>query len=219
MRNMTERDRLRARLDAGLVGLRQPLPESTVGALLDYVALLSRWNAAYNLTAVRDPAEMITRHLVDSLAIVPYVTGETLADLGSGAGLPGIVLAIVAPERKVTVVDSNGKKARFLREAARSLKLANVSVAEKRVEDVEGRYDCITARAFATLADMLARGGRLLAANGTWLAMKGRVLDEELAGVPADFRVEAVHALDVPGLDAERHLVVVRRVSGDSVST
>lgn len=216
---MSERDRLRARLDAGLAGLRLPLPEATIGTLLDYIALLSRWNAAYNLTAVRDPGDMITRHLVDSLAIVPYVAGETLADLGSGAGLPGIVLAILAPERRVTVVDSNGKKARFLREAARALKLANVRVEEKRVEDVEGRYDCITARAFATLADMLAWGGQLLAANGTWLAMKGRVLDEELAGVPVGFRIEAVHALDVPGLDAERHLVVVSRAPGESVST
>ncbi|HVJ63159.1 MAG TPA: 16S rRNA (guanine(527)-N(7))-methyltransferase RsmG [Tahibacter sp.] len=212
---MTERDRLRARLEAGLAGLRLELPDAVAATLLDYVALLSRWNGAYNLTAVRDPGEMVTRHLVDSLAIVPYVTGESLADLGSGAGLPGIVLAIVAPERRVTVVDSNGKKARFLREAARSLKLANVKVIEGRVEDVEGRYDCITARAFATLADMLALGGQLLAANGTWLAMKGRVLDEELAGVPADFRVEAVHALEVPGLEAERHLVVVRRVTGE----
>ena len=213
---MTERDRLHARLQTGLSGLRLDLPEAAIATLLDYVALLSRWNAAYNLTAVREPGEMITRHLVDSLAIVPYVTGESLADLGSGAGLPGIVLAIVAPERRVTVVDSNGKKARFLREAARSLKLANVKVIEGRVEDVEGRYDCITARAFATLADMLAWGGQLLAENGAWLAMKGRVLDEELAGVPADFRVEAVHALEVPGLEAERHLVVVRRVTGES---
>lgn len=213
---MTERDRLHARLEAGLAGLRLTLPDAAVATLLDYVALLSRWNAAYNLTAVRVPEEMITRHLVDSLAIVPYVTGASLADLGSGAGLPGIVLAIVAPERRVTVVDSNGKKARFLREAARSLKLANVTVIEGRVEDVEGRYDCVTARAFAALADMLAWGGQLLAANGTWLAMKGRVLEEELAGVPADFRIEAVHALEVPGLEAERHLVVVRRVTGES---
>lgn len=214
---MTERDRLNARLEAGLAGLRLTLTDAAVVTLLDYVALLSRWNAAYNLTAVRVPEEMVTRHLLDSLAIVPYVTGASLADLGSGAGLPGIVLAIIAPERRVTVVDSNGKKARFLREAARSLKLANVTVIEGRVEDVEGRYDCVTARAFATLADMLAWGGRLLAANGTWLAMKGRVLDEELAGVPAGYRVEAVHALEVPGLAAERHLVVVRRVTGESV--
>jgi 16S rRNA (guanine527-N7)-methyltransferase len=213
---MTERDRLRARLDAGLAGLRASLPDAAIQTLLDYVALLAKWNAAYNLTAVRDPGEMITRHLVDSLAIVPYVAGETVIDLGSGAGLPGIVLAIVAPERRVTVVDSNGKKTRFLREAARSLKLANVTVIEGRVEDVEGRYDVVTARAFATLADMLAWGGRLLADDGAWLAMKGRVADEELAGVPAGFRVEAIHALDVPGLDAERHLVVVRKVSGES---
>jgi 16S rRNA (guanine527-N7)-methyltransferase len=210
-RRASDNDLLRQRLCAGLAALQLDLPESVIASLLAYVDLLARWNATYNLSAVRDPLEMVTRHLLDSLAIVPDVTGATLADLGSGAGLPGIPLAIVAPERAVTVVDSNGKKTRFLRAAVRELGLKNVSVAEKRVEAVEGHFDCITARAFATLADMLGWGGRLLAADGVWLALKGRFPQDELAALPAGFHIDQVKALVVPGLDAERHVVVIRR--------
>jgi 16S rRNA (guanine527-N7)-methyltransferase len=206
-----DRDRLQARLDHGLAQLGLDVPPEARASLLDYVDLLERWNGAYNLTAVRDPLEMVTRHLLDSLAIVPYVHGATLADLGSGAGLPGVPLAIVAPERRVTVVDSNGKKTRFLRAAVRALKLANVDVVEARVETLEGRYDCVTARAFASLRDMLGWGGRLLAEHGQWLAMKGRIDAAELADLPAGFGVDAIHTLNVPGLDAERHLVVLTR--------
>ena len=213
---MADRELLRQRLDAGLSALGIALDEAAIARLLDYVDLLERWNAAYNLTAVRDPAEMVTRHLVDSLAILPYVSGTTLADLGSGAGLPGIPLAIAAPEREVLLVDSNGKKARFLREAVRKLALAKARVAESRVEHVEGTFDCITARAFASLADMLAWGGHLLAPRGRWLALKGRSPDDELAAVPAAFEVEKTVSLNVPGLDAERHLVILkRRIAGD----
>jgi 16S rRNA (guanine527-N7)-methyltransferase len=208
---MSDRDPLRQRLGAGLAALKFELPSSVVERLLDYVDLLHKWNATYNLSAVRDPAEMVTRHLLDSLAIVPYVEGATLADLGTGAGLPGIPLAIVAPQRAVSVVDSNGKKTRFLRAAVRELKLSNVRVVESRVEAVEGEYDCVTARAFASLADMLGWGGHLLAAQGRWLALKGRFPQDELDGVPAGFRIDAVDALAVPGLDAERHVVVIRR--------
>jgi 16S rRNA (guanine527-N7)-methyltransferase len=208
---MSGRDALQNQLEKGAAGLGITLSAEQVALLLDYQALLQRWNGAYNLTAVRDPAGMITRHLVDSLAIAPYVEGATLADLGTGPGLPGIPLAILAPEREVLLVDSNGKKVRFLREAIRSLKLAKVRSAQSRVEEVEGQFDCITARAFASLADMLGWGGHLLAPGGTWLAMKGKHPAEELDGVPAGFRVEAIHALSVPGLDAERHLVVIRR--------
>jgi len=208
---VADRETLRKRLDAGLSALGIALDDRAIARLLDYVDLLERWNAAYNLTAVRDPAEMVTRHLVDSLAILPYVSGATLADLGSGAGLPGIPLAIAAPARETLLVDSNGKKARFLREAVRRLDLEHVRVAESRVEDVAGTFECITARAFASLADMLGWGGHLLAPGGVWLAMKGRVDAAELDAVPAGFRVERIVALRVPGLDAERHLVVLRR--------
>ena len=208
---MSDRESLRQRLRAGVSELHLALDDAAIGQLLDYVELLQRWNAAYNLTAVRDPAEMVTRHLLDSLAILPHVHGATLADLGSGAGLPGIPLAIAAPEREILLVDSNGKKARFLREAVRKLGLTHTRVAESRVENVEGTFECITARAFASLGEMLARGGHLLATDGRWLALKGRYPEDELAALPGGFRVEEIVALRVPGLDAERHLVVLRR--------
>lgn len=207
---MADRDPLRQRLGAGLAALQIELPAAVIERLLDYVVLLARWNATYNLSAVRDPAEMVTRHLLDSLALLPHVRGETLADLGSGAGLPGLPLAIVAPQRQVTLVDSNGKKTRFLRAAVRELGLANVRVAENRVENTEGVFDCVTARAFASLADMLGWGARLLAPDGVWLAMKGRFPQDELAALPAGFIVEAVLPLQVPGLDAARHVVIIR---------
>lgn len=208
---MAERERLRRRLDDGLAALDLDLSDAVRDRLIAYVELLARWNAAYNLTAVRDPGEMVARHLLDSLAIAPYVSGTTLADLGSGAGLPGIPLALVAPERQVTLVDSNGKKARFLREAVRALKLANVRVIEGRVQDVPGQFDCVTARAFATLADMLNWAGGLLADGGNWLAMKGKVDEAEIAAVPAGFRVERIVTLQVPATVGERHLIVVRK--------
>jgi 16S rRNA (guanine527-N7)-methyltransferase len=154
---------------------------------------------------------MVTRHLLDSLAILPYVRGATLADLGTGPGLPGIVLAVAAPGRQIVLVDSNGKKVRFLREAIRALKLEGVRAVQSRVEDVEGQFDCITARAFASLADMLGWAGHLLAPGGIWLAMKGKSADDELSGIPAGFALRARHALQVPGLDVERQVLVLGR--------
>ena len=209
---MTDRSVLQSQLEQGIQQLGLSLPDNAVQRLLDYQALLQRWNATYNLTAIRDPQEMITRHLLDSLAILPYVQGDTLADLGTGPGLPGIPLAIAAPGRQILLVDSNGKKVRFLREAIRALKLEGVRAVQTRVEELDERFDCITARAFATLADMLQWGGQLLKDDGLWLAMKGKLPQDELAALPAGFRVEATHALDVPGLGAaERHLVALRR--------
>ena len=211
---MTDRSALQTQLEQGIAALGLTLPGQAVPRLLDYLALLERWNATYNLTAIREPAEMVTRHLLDSLAILPYVQGHTLADLGTGPGLPGIPLAIAAPGRQVLLVDSNGKKVRFLREAIRALKLEGVRALQSRVEDVEGQFDCITARAFASLADMLGWGGHLLAPGGVWLAMKGKVPDDELAAVPRDFAVRRIHALAVPGLGAaERHLVVLEHAN------
>lgn len=208
---MSARHALHQQLEQGIDALGLALPGGAIERLLDYQALLERWNGTYNLTAVRDPAEMVTRHLLDSLSILPYVEGDTLADLGTGPGLPGIVLAIAAPGRQVLLVDSNGKKVRFLREAIRALKLEGVRAVQSRVEDIQGQFDCITARAFASLADMLGWGGALLAPHGRWLAMKGKAPDEELSGVPAGFAVRGIHALRVPGLDAERSLVVIGR--------
>ena len=202
---------MREQLQRGIHALQLEPPVGATARLLDYLDLLVRWNKAYNLTAVRDPAQMVTRHLLDSLAVLPFVRGHTLADLGSGAGLPGIPLAIARPDLQVTLVDSNGKKARFLREAARALPLENVKIQQVRAEELPGAFDCITARAFASLADMLGWGGHALARDGAWLAMKGQIEPGELAQVPAGFRVAAVHALDVPGLEAQRHIVEIRR--------
>ncbi len=216
---MSARDPLRLLLTDGATRLGLDLAEATVERLLDYIDLLVRWNRAYNLSAVRDPREMITRHLLDSLAITPWVTGDRLADVGSGAGLPGLPLAILAPRRQVLLIDANGKKARFLRAAIRDLGLRNARVAESRVEDVEETFDCVTARAFATLAEMLQGGGQLLGPDGRWLAMKGRFPQDEIDAVPAGFRIEAVHALEVPGLDAARHLVVIQRKAQDPVQS
>jgi 16S rRNA (guanine527-N7)-methyltransferase len=208
---MADREPLRQRLRAGLNALGIRLDDSVIERQLDYLDLLSRWNAAYNLTAVRDPGEMVTRHLLDSLAVLPFVSGRSLADLGTGAGLPGIPLALAKPELEVHLVDSNGKKARFLREAVRHLKLGLARVEESRVEAVAGKFDCISARAFATLSDMLTWGGHLLADDGRWLALKGRFPQDELDNLPVGFQIEAVHRLDIPGLDAERHLVTIKR--------
>lgn len=207
---MHSRSSLQQQLELGLNALRLDLPIDAIGHLLDYLDLLIHWNAAYNLTAVRDPSLMVTRHLLDSLAILPWVSGNTLADLGSGAGQPGIPLAIARPQANVTLVDSNGKKARFLREAARALPLPNVRVEQARVEELRGAFDCVTARAFADLGTMLDWAGHTLAEGGVWLAMKGQIDAAELASVPAGFRIEAVRRVAVPDLDAQRHLVVIR---------
>lgn len=191
----------------GLAALRLTLPAGAPARLLAYIDLLARWNRAYNLTAVRDPADMVPRHLLDSLAVAPWLHGATLADLGSGAGLPGIPLAIARPDVAVTLIESNGKKARFLREATRTLALTNVGIEQARVQAVAGRFNTVTCRAFASLRDMLEWGGHLLVPGGRWLALKGRLDPAELAGVPPAFRVLAVHALAVPGISGERNLV------------
>jgi len=206
---MIDRDLLWQRLVAGLAALDCDLATDAVERLLDYLALLARWNATYNLSAVRDPLQMVTRHLLDSLAVAPFVRGDTLADLGTGPGLPGIPLAIAASQRRVTLVDSNGKKTRFLRAAVRELGLDNVQVVEGRVESVEGIYDCVTARAFASLSDMLAWGGHLLAPGGVWLALKGRIERDELDTVKPPFAVHSVQPLSVPGLEAGRCVVII----------
>jgi 16S rRNA (guanine527-N7)-methyltransferase len=205
---------LRDILEHGLAALG--LDAALAAPLLDYLALLDRWNRTYNLTAIRDPREMVVVHLLDSLVMQPHVAGiATLADLGTGPGLPGIPLAIATPGLQVTLVESNGKKARFLREAVRQLRLGNARVAECRAEalDEPGRYEAITARALATLPQILAVGGHLLAPGGRLLAMKGARPDDEIAALPAGWRLEAIHPLAVPGLSAERHLVVVARAS------
>ncbi|TZF89663.1 16S rRNA (guanine(527)-N(7))-methyltransferase RsmG [Cognatilysobacter lacus] len=207
---------LRPMLESGLEGLA--LDPSHAPRLLAYLALLLRWNAAYNLTAIRDPLEMVTKHLLDSLAMHTYVdslvdVGGALADLGTGAGLPGIPLALVKPGLRVTLVESAGKKARFMRQAIRELGLADVRVAESRIEtlDEPGAYAAITARALATLPLIIELGGHLLSDDGVLLAMKGTYPADEVAQLPAGWTLRESHPLTVPGLQAERHLVVVGR--------
>ncbi|MGH8090412.1 MAG: 16S rRNA (guanine(527)-N(7))-methyltransferase RsmG [Rudaea sp.] len=211
--SISDRASLYARLQAGLAELGLAPGADVCERLLDYLELLARWNAAYNLTAVREPGEMVTRHLLDSLAVAKLVRGDSLADLGTGAGLPGIPLAIFAPARQHTLIDSNGKKVRFLREAVRALGLANVQVQQSRVEDARGQFDCVTARAFATLGDMLGMGGHLLAADGVWIALKGQLSKDEILGVPAGFVVADVMTLAVPGLGAARQAAIIKRTN------
>ena len=209
----TDRAASYARLQAGMAELGLASASGQIETLLDYVELLFRWNGTYNLTAVREIGEMIDRHVLDSLAIAKFVRGETLADIGSGAGLPGIPLAILDPSLRCTLIDSNGKKTRFLREAVRTLSLTNVRVENARVEDVQGQFDTVTARAFAGVAEMVKLSGHLLARDGILLAMKGLVNKEEILGLPPDFTVATIAPLTVPGSDKARHLIIVRRAT------
>jgi 16S rRNA (guanine527-N7)-methyltransferase len=199
-----------------LHGLEQlGLPAAAAPALHDYLALLHHWNRTYNLTAIRDPGQMLVKHLFDALAIAAHVPAGRLADLGTGPGLPGIPVALVRPDVEVSLVESNGKKARFLREAVRRLPLANARVLEMRAEDVPepGRFDAITARALDRLAGIVRVGGHLVAPHGRLLAMKAARVDEEVAELPAGWALESVQPLAVPGLDAERVLVSVVRLA------
>lgn len=182
--------------------------------LLAYLALLQRWNQTYNLTAIREPREMLIKHLLDSLSLVPHVAkAGSLADIGTGPGLPGIPLAMALPGLRVALVESNGKKIRFLRQVVRELGLANARVIESRAEAMAepGAFDCLSSRAFGTLAEFIRVAGHLLAPGGRLLAMKGlRPVAEECA-LPPGWVVAGLQALQVPGLDAERHLVVLQR--------
>jgi 16S rRNA (guanine527-N7)-methyltransferase len=212
-------DGARAELADGLNALG--LAGALAAPLLEYLALLLRWNRTYNLTAIREPGDMVRKHLLDSLAMHASVAdiaarGGSLADLGTGAGLPGIPLAIANPSLQVALVESNGKKARFLREAVRTLALGNARVVEARIEafDAPAAFDAITARALATLPLIVELGGHLLKPGGVLLAMKGVVPDDEIAALGPGWRVAGVRPLTVPGVAAERHLVVVARAGG-----
>ena len=209
---MTDLASLAPRLRAGLETLGLA-PDPLAARLLDYLALMLQWNRAYNLTAIRDPDEMLSKHLLDSLSIHSHVQGS-LADIGTGPGLPGIPLALAKPELRVSLVETAGKKARFLREAVRHLGLPHVRVHDARAQEVpeSGQHDCLAARAFGTLSEILAAGGHLLKPGGRLLAMKGREPAEEIAALPAGYRHLATRPLAVPGLDAERHLVVVEKL-------
>ncbi len=204
-----------AQLRAGAAQMAVPLTEAQAGKLLDYLDLLQKWNKAYNLTAVRERKAMLTQHLLDSLSIVPHLPPGDLIDVGSGGGLPGIPLAILQPERSITLIDTVGKKVAFLKQAAMTLGLKNLNAVSDRIESWqpvaghEAGFTLITARAYATLATLVGQTGRLLAKNGRWYAMKGVFPDAEMAELPSDVVVEAVIPLEVPDLGAERHLIVL----------
>ena len=205
---------LRTALDAGIQAMGIAVDPQARERLVRYVELIDKWNHTYNLTAVRAPQDMIGQHLLDSLSILtaldPY---RNLIDVGSGAGLPGIPLAIVRPQRPVTLLDSNQKKVAFLRQVAIELELGNVTVVSERVEAYRPQtlYAAVVARAFADLADFVRACAHLVVPDGAFLAMKGLYPYEEAARLPEGFVVESIGALAVPGLEARRHLVTVRR--------
>lgn len=198
-------------LARGIDALALAVDASMQARLLQYLALLEKWNQVYNLTAVRDPAQMVPRHLLDSLAIMPFLRGQRVLDIGTGAGLPGIPLAIARPELHFVLLDSNAKKIRFVTQATHELGLGNVEAVQMAVEKYAppARFDTLLTRAFAAIPDMLNSSRHLCAAGGAMVAMKGVFPQEELAGVSADFVVREVRALQVPGLDAARHVVVI----------
>ena len=205
-------------LTQGAQALQIDLSAAQVARLLDYLALLSKWNVVYNLTAVRDPAQMVTQHLLDSLAAVPAFAGaRNVLDVGAGGGLPGMVLAIWAaeaqPAMRVSLIDTVHKKTAFLTQVKAELGLGNVSVHTGRVEQLQAAhpFDVITSRAFAELADFINWSQHLLAEGGRFIAMKGQAPQGEIARLPPGWRVAEERTLDVPGLRAERHLIFIER--------
>lgn len=221
----TNHDSLCQQLQVGADALALGLSDVQVGLLMDFLALLQKWNKVYNLTAVRDPQEMMTHHLLDSLAAVAplrrhvaTLVGEgkgvlRLLDVGSGGGLPGVVFAICCPEVDVSCVDTVGKKAAFIQQAAVALKLSNLHGVHARVETLTTPFDIISCRAFASLPDFVTWSrAALVAPHGVWLAMKGKHPEDEIAALPADVSVFHVEQLAVPGLDAERCIIWMKPI-------
>ncbi|MEP7102391.1 MAG: 16S rRNA (guanine(527)-N(7))-methyltransferase RsmG [Burkholderiales bacterium] len=208
---------LRPALRSAIAQLALDVPDTQVDALLAYLALLRRWNGHYNLTAVRDPAPMLTQHLADCLAVIGPLrrhvgaASARLLDVGSGGGLPGVVIAILDPQVDVTCVDTVGKKAAFIQQVAGELRLRNLHAQHARVEQMRAApFDVVTSRAFASLVDFTTLTRRHLGEAGAWMAMKGKSPNEELALLPGNVEVFHVEQLNVPGLDADRCLVWMR---------
>ena len=206
---------LDAALAAGVLELGLALQASQRKQLLTYIDLLAKWNKLYNLTAIRDPHEMLSHHVLDSLSIVPHVSGRRFLDVGSGAGLPGVPVAIAHPECEVTLLDSSQKKTAFLQHVAIELELGNTTVCSTRVESWQPnqRFDTIASRAFSELAEFVGRSQHLLAEQGVLAAMKGAYPHAEIERLPEGFRIRAVTHLAVPGVAGERHLVLVERAT------
>nr|WP_193568749.1 16S rRNA (guanine(527)-N(7))-methyltransferase RsmG [Citrobacter sp. NCU1] len=180
--------------------------------LVAYVDMLNKWNKAYNLTSVRDPGEMLVRHILDSIVVAPYLQGQRFIDVGTGPGLPGIPLSIVRPESHFTLLDSLGKRVRFLRQVQHELKLDNITPVQSRVEEFpsEPPFDGVISRAFASLNDMVSWCHHLPGENGRFYALKGQLPEDEIASLPVEFSAELVVKLRVPQLEGERHLVIVK---------
>ncbi|QLR75121.1 16S rRNA (guanine(527)-N(7))-methyltransferase RsmG [Citrobacter freundii] len=193
--------------DAGI-----SLTDHQKNQLIAYVDMLHKWNKAYNLTSVRDPNDMLVRHILDSIVVAPRLQGERFIDVGTGPGLPGIPLSIVRPDAHFTLLDSLGKRVRFLRQVQHELKLENITPVQSRVEDFpsEPPFDGVISRAFASLNDMVTWCHHLPGQNGRFYALKGQLPEDEIASLPAEFSVESVEKLRVPQLDGERHLVVIK---------
>lgn len=202
----------------GITEMKLDVTPAQQEQLLDYLALMNKWNSVYNLTSLRDPMQMVTHHVLDSLAAVPAFAGaRNVLDVGAGGGLPGIVLAICRPDMKVSMIDTVHKKTAFLKQVKAELELANVTVYTMKVQDlgtvtpVSDKFDVITSRAFADLSDFLEWSGHLLQEGGKFIALKGTAPAEEQERVPAEWKVTGLQPLQVPRLGAERHLVFVER--------
>lgn len=195
------------------LGLR--LPPGVEARLLEYLALLQKWNRVYNLTAIRDTSKLVSHHLLDSLAVLPHLAGGRVLDVGTGPGLPGIPIALARPDWRVTLLDSNHKKTAFLTQAVGDLGIANAEVRRERVEQWRppGAFEVVISRAFSELADFVRLAGHLLAPGGRLAAMKGLYPYEEITQLPEGFRVERVEPLAVPGVEGERHLVMIEKTT------
>ncbi|MFL1485840.1 16S rRNA (guanine(527)-N(7))-methyltransferase RsmG [Marinobacter sp. LN3S78] len=211
----------RRQLSDGLGAMGIELSTDQQEQLLAFLALLNKWNRAYNLTAVREPRQMVPRQLLDSLTLLPYITADRVLDAGAGGGLPGIPLAIARPDIHFTLLDSNSKKTRFLTQCKLELLLDNVEVIHGRAEDCrpDQPFEQVTSRAFTALPNLVDWCGSLLADEGQFLAMKGQFPDDEVSGLPSGWQVGARHRLDYPGCDGERHLLIINRVSPRQDST
>jgi len=198
-------------LKRGLIALGLTLDRDTQQRLLDYIALIEKWNRVYNLTAIREPEKMVSRHLLDSLAVAPHLHAKRLLDVGSGAGLPGIPLALAKPDTHVILLDSNHKKAAFLNQAVIELKLKNAEVCSERVESwqTQNRFDVIISRAFSDMGEFVRITRHLLAPGGMFAAMKGLYPYEEIDKLPPGCKVQQVLPLAIPGLEGARHLVLI----------
>ena len=204
-------------LSEGLQSLLLELTQAQQQALLDYIALLGKWNKVYNLTAVREPEQMLSQHVLDCLAVLPplkqvFPEALDLIDVGAGGGLPSVVFAIACPHWQITAVDTVAKKAAFIQTTAHSLRLVNLRAVHSRVEALTGGFDVVTCRAYASLRDFCDSSRHLLKPNGVWMAMKAKLSAEELTDLPATVRVDKVEPLAVPALDADRCLVWMRPV-------